>query len=111
MYSNLKLAAFGTATALLLLAGCTGGSLTDSNGSQEDVVVSERTIREVLDDHNSDWLKIDGVVGTGITRCDGALCIEVLTSPEKMQHVQSLIPESVEGYQVTFVEEGPIHAY
>lgn len=76
-----------------------------SDVPQEDDVEA-RTIEEVQEAHTAAWMKIPGVVGTGIGLCDDTEpCIRVFLeapSPE----ADRAIPRRVEGHRVELVVTG-----
>lgn len=66
-------------------------------------------IERVLDRVTEEWMKVPGVVATGLGVCDGVPCIKVfVTSPPEA--LEPPIPEEVEGHPVRFEPSGPFRA-
>lgn len=63
------------------------------------------TIEEVLAERTAEWMKIDGVEGTGLGLCDSVPCIKVFVSrpPETFEGV---LPDSAAGYPVRLEPTG-----
>lgn len=66
----------------------------------------ERTIQEVQEAHTQAWMRVPGVVGTGIGRCDGEPCIVVFAA-RMTEEIEAEIPDEVEGYPVRVEVTGP----
>lgn len=66
-------------------------------------------IERVLERVTEEWMRVPGVVGTGLGLCDGTPCIKVFVSrpPEELEPP---IPEEVEGHPVRFERSGPFEA-
>ena len=56
-------------------------------------------IEEVLRTHTPQWMRVPGVVGTGIGLCEGSPCIKVFAA-ERTKELEEQIPASAEGYPV-----------
>jgi hypothetical protein len=86
----------------LLLASC-GILRNDGEDVPDDV---RPTIEEVQERHTPEWMKLPGVVGTGIGLCDDEPCIRVFLAAPSPE-AEAAIPEEVEGYPVEVVVTGP----
>lgn len=64
------------------------------------------TIQEVKDAHTERWMRLPGVVGVGIGRCEDEACIRVLLSRPSPEAEQE-IPDRVDGYRVELEVTGP----
>lgn len=64
------------------------------------------TIEEVQERHTADWVRLPGVVGTGIGRCEGEPCIKVFAT-RMTEEIRHEIPDEVEGYPVRVEVTGP----
>ena len=82
---------------------------TDTATAQEGDAVSQRSIIEVQEAHADAWEALDGVVGTGLGRCDGEPCIKVFVR-EKTTALEDEIPSRVEGYPVRLEITGPFRS-
>jgi len=100
------------ALALVNLWACR----SDENAGQRDSAspfgevgtVPQRTIAEVLGEHASELLAIEGVVGAYEGQLDdGASCIKVAVA-RRSDALDDRVPDSLEGYPVVLVETGPI---
>lgn len=66
----------------------------------------ERTIQEVQEAHTEEWMRVRGVVGTGIGLCEDVPCIVVFAT-EMTDEVEARIPDEVEGHPVRVEVTGP----
>jgi hypothetical protein len=99
---------WGTGVLLLFLFLClllpTGCGPNRSEPSAEDDVTPP-SIEDVQERHTPEWMKIPGVVGTGIGLCDEVPCIRVFLAAPSPE-AEKAIPEEVEGYPVELVVTG-----
>ena len=71
--------------------------------------MNSTAINKVLKKHTPVWMKIPGVIGTGIGKCDDELCIKVFVK-KLTDEIKSSIPPAVDGYKVQVVVTGTIKA-
>ena len=120
--SRIGRAAAATRAAAVLslgvLAGtgaCASGSDGNAAGTRDTArtaevdTVSQRSIIEVQEAHADAWEALDGVVGTGVGRCDGEPCIKVFVR-ERTPALEEEIPSRVEGYPVRLEITGPFRS-
>lgn len=89
----------------LLLPAC--GLLSHHGGSSDDDM-ADATIEEVLEHHTPAWMRLHGVVGTGIGLCQGDVpCIRIFLSAPSPE-TEAAIPRKVDGYPVDLVVTGLI---
>lgn len=89
-------------SASLAISGCV------MEEKQEEV--TNLTIEEVMEKHESELMEIEGVVGVGIGESDaGVLQIEVYVD-KKTPELEKKIPSELGGYSVEIVETGEITA-
>ena len=92
--------------ALALCAGC---------GSDGDRVMDQsremppKSIKAVLEEHSDEWMKIPGVVGTGIGELNERPCISIYVD-KKSDALTSKFPPSVDGHPVNVEVIGEIGA-
>lgn len=65
------------------------------------------TLQEVKDAHTDEWMRLPGVVGVGLARCDEEDCIRVMLSRPSPE-AEEAIPERIEGYRIDLVVTGPV---
>lgn len=75
---------------------CAGGGAGKGDRTGQEV---NRSIEEVQETHSAEWMKIPGVVGTGIGLCDDEPCIKVFVV-RRTEEIDEKIPDLVEGYAV-----------
>lgn len=68
-----------------------------------------KTIEQVLKDNTKKWMDIPGIEGTAVGMYKDRLCIKIFTSiqPDK---IKTMIPTSINGYQVVIEYMGQIHS-
>jgi hypothetical protein len=71
----------------------------------EDATVPGRPIEVVLAAHTDAWMRIPGVVGTGIGACEGAPCIRVFVAGP-FAEAETRVPTRIEGHRVELVVSG-----
>ena len=107
-----------TSALLIVLAGLVGLCACRSDekaaaGDSASLVgeggaVPQRTIAEVLGEHASELLAIEGVVGVYEGQLDDATsCIKVAVAV-RSDSLEERIPKTLEGHLVVIVETGPI---
>lgn len=110
--------AVGLAAAALssavLVAACTAGAGDgsvdgDSSPPPGSDAMGDRSITEVQEAHADAWESLEGVVGTGVGRCEGEPCIKVYVR-EASPSLEEELPERVEGYPVRLEVTGPFRA-
>ena len=69
----------------------------------------EETIEEALARVTESWMRIPGVVGTGIGLCEGQPCIKVFVS-RPPDELDPPIPDEVSGHPVRVEPTGPFRA-
>lgn len=68
-----------------------------------------RSITEVQEARAAEWEALDGVVGTGVGRCDGEPCIKVFVRDSTVD-LGGAIPEEAGGYPVRIEVTGGFRA-
>ncbi|MEH2309075.1 hypothetical protein [Nostoc sp.] len=68
-----------------------------------------QTIEQVKEQYESDLLRINGVVGVGISECEDKPCIKVYLENESL-NVQKQIPKQLNGFKVDTQVMGSIQA-
>jgi hypothetical protein len=68
-----------------------------------------QTIEQVKEQHESDLLSIDGVVGVGIGECEDKPCIKVYLENES-PNLKQQIPKQLDGFKVDTQVTGAIQA-
>ena len=71
--------------------------------------MAERPIEQVQAEHTDEWMRIPGVVGTGVGLHEGRPCILIMTSADPGQ-IDANIPQIVEGYPVIIENTGEFRA-
>lgn len=69
--------------------------------------MSRPTIEEVQEAYTERWMRLPGVVGTGIGLCEGEPCIRVFLSRPSPE-ARDAIPSRVEGYAVDLEVTGEV---
>jgi hypothetical protein len=87
-----------------VVASCSAGGGSRSGG---DSGMARPPIEDVQKAHTDAWMKIPGVVGTGIGLCGDAPCIKVLVV-QSTDALHKAIPDSVQGYRVIIEETGVV---
>lgn len=82
---------------------CPGGERNDEPDQVPMTDPSLEEVQAVLDRHAEGWMELREVVGTGIGRCEGRLCIRVFVT-ERSGRVEETIPERVDGIAVELRE-------
>ncbi len=97
---------FVLVVVLALCAGCgsEGGRVMDR--SRE---MPPKSIKAVLEEHTDAWMKIPGVVGTGIGELNERPCISIYVD-KKSDELTSKFPPQVGGYPVNVEVIGEIGA-
>lgn len=67
------------------------------------------TIEQVKEQYESDLLRIDGVVGVGISECEDKPCIKVYLDNES-PNLKKQIPKQLDGFKVDTQVTGAIQA-
>jgi hypothetical protein len=67
------------------------------------------TIEQVKEQYESDLLRIDGVVGVGISECEDKPCIKVYLENESA-NLKKQIPKELDGFKVDMQVTGAIQA-
>ncbi len=67
------------------------------------------TIEQVKEKYESDLLRIDGVVGVGISECEDKPCIKVYLENES-PNLKKQIPKQLDGFKVDTQVTGTIEA-
>ncbi|HEY9801496.1 MAG TPA: hypothetical protein V6D25_14155 [Leptolyngbyaceae cyanobacterium] len=67
------------------------------------------TIEQVKEQYESDLLRIDGVVGVGISECEDKPCIKVYLENESPS-LKNQIPKQLDGFKVDTQVTGSIQA-
>ena len=68
-----------------------------------------KPIEAVLQEHTDKLMDLPGVVGTGLSQCQGEPCIKVFVAA-KTPDLQAKIPTTLDGYQVVVEETGTFRA-
>ena len=68
-----------------------------------------KPIKQVLQEHTPELMKIPGVVGTAQTLLDGEPCILVMLAASTPE-LERRIPERIEGYRVSIQVTGEFRA-
>jgi hypothetical protein len=63
------------------------------------------TIEQVLERETEDWMRIPGVVGTGLGLCDDRPCIKIFAAGAPGP-IDAAIPDEVDGYPVVVESTG-----
>lgn len=92
----------------MLFSHKTYGS-NDSLDRIDSIKHKKMPITKVLAKYTDKWMAIPGVTGTGEGRSDGKPCIVIFTLGDPAP-IKKKIPETVEGYKVTFEVTGEIEA-
>ena len=71
--------------------------------------VSKPPIELVKEQHESELMALEGVVGVGISKCQGKPCIEVYLADES-SNLKQQIPTQLNGYQINTKVMGRIEA-
>ncbi len=81
----------------------------DCYASAEIIIMSHKTIQEVLAENTARWMEIPGVVavGQGLHRSGTSIVILTDTEPES---VRKQTGESVDGYRIRVLFSGEIEA-
>jgi hypothetical protein len=92
--------------ALGTIAAAACGYPRSDAPQENDVEEPRRSIEEVQEAHTAEWMKLPGVVGTGIGLCDEEEpCIRVFLSAPSPE-AEGAIPARVEGHRVELVVTG-----
>jgi hypothetical protein len=67
-----------------------------------------KPIEQVQKEHEAAWLSLPGVVGVGVSECDGKPCLLVFVSAPDASHAG--IPSAVDGYAVRIEVTGSMRA-
>lgn len=67
------------------------------------------SITDVHEQYAEAWQQLDGVLGTGIGRCEGKPCIKVMVR-SRSPALEDTIPEEVDGYPVRIEVTGVFRA-
>lgn len=96
---------------VLLAAGLAAGACAPAGGGARSAgqEAEAEPIERVLERVTDGWMKIPGVVGTGLGLCEGVPCIKVFVTrpPEELDLP---IPDEVDGHPVRFERTGPFRA-
>ena len=87
-----------------LTVSCTPRSVEQSNDPR-------KPISEVLSTHTPDWLRIQGVIGSGETMVDGDTAIMIFVDTVT-DELRTKLPKRVDGYPVVIEQSGkvvPLH--
>lgn len=103
------LRAFLRVAPRVILSVVIGAGCSPDPQPESEEAMPPRTIEEVQEAHTGEWMRIPGVVGTGIGSCEGRPCIKVFAS-ELNATIEERIPEEVEGYPVRVEVTGPFRA-
>ena len=76
---------------------------------EQQPLVSEPAIERVKEQYESELMAIDGVVGVGISECEGKPCLEVYLENES-PNLRRQIPTQLDGFKVDTEVTGPIQA-
>ncbi|BAY38136.1 hypothetical protein NIES2111_24810 [Nostoc sp. NIES-2111] len=68
-----------------------------------------QTIEQVKEQYEFDLLRIDGVVGVGISECENEPCIKVYLKNESL-NLKKQIPKQLDGFKVDTQVTGSIQA-
>lgn len=94
-----------------MAAGLAAGACAPAGGGGRGTgkEAETETIEQALERVTPEWMRIRGVVGTGLGQCDGAPCIKVFVTrpPEELDPP---IPDEVSGHPVRFERSGPFRA-
>ncbi len=69
----------------------------------------EEKIEKVQERYTDGWMKVPGVIGTGIGIFDGKPCITVFVTA-MTDTIERAIPREVDGYRVQFETTGEFRA-
>lgn len=86
-----------------------GTRKVEQSGQETGDTMTQRTIEQVLDANTEAWMKIPGVVGTGIGESGGKPCIKILAS-KMTEEIKTRIPKTVEGYAIEIDVTGEFQA-
>jgi hypothetical protein len=67
------------------------------------------TIQQAKEQHETELMAIDGVVGVGIGECEGAPCVQVLLENESSE-LKRQIPTQLDGFTVETEVVGSLEA-
>ncbi len=76
---------------------------------QKQPWASQTAIELVKEQHESELMAVKGVVGVGISRCEGKPCIEVYLANES-PNLRKQIPTQLDGFKVDTKVTGNIEA-
>lgn len=76
---------------------------------QKQLLMSEPSIELVKEQHESELMAVKGVVGVGISECQGKPCIEVYLANES-SNLRKQIPPQLDGFKVNTKVTGNIEA-
>jgi hypothetical protein len=71
--------------------------------------MTDKTIKQILQEKTSEWMALPGVVGTAIGTMKGRPCIRIFTTADP-DELRDQIPISVENFLVIIEETGEFHA-
>ena len=76
---------------------------------KKEPLVSKPAIELVKEQHESELMAVEGVVGVGVAECQGEPCLEVYLAAELPNHKQQ-IPTQLNSYKVNTKVLGKIEA-
>ncbi len=86
-----------------------GSACTNRPQAGSEEAMKADTIEEAQEALTERVMKLPGVVGTGISLCDGDPCIKVFLAGENPE-LEAEIPETFLGYPVVTQVMGEVHA-
>ena len=94
---------------VVVLALCAGCGSDDDRVMDRSREMPPKSIKTVLEEHTDVWMKIPGVVGTGIGELNERPCISIYFD-KKSDALRSKFPPSVDGHPVNVEVIGEIGA-
>lgn len=99
----------------VMLAACSPEAVVSPEEEQEPLACTEPSsvpsfdqVERVFFAHINEWMRIPGVVGGGIGKCNGSPCIRVHVAEDKPD-LHAAIPDCVDGVRVMVVVTGLIY--
>jgi hypothetical protein len=90
-------------------SGCGGKSQSGKAEKPNGSSMPHKSIEQALKDNTPKWMALAGVVGTGLSECDGKPCIRVFVTA-KSDSLSKEIPSEVDGYPVEIEITGEFKA-
>ena len=110
MFRNYSVSIFQYFGILFLTTTIIACSSNMHDDNRQDIEMTEKTIKEVLEEHTDNLMSFSGVVGTGQGICNDKPCIKVYVS-QKTSELDKKIPKYLDGYKVIIEVIGKIRAH